>query len=172
MDLSLPSLARALAALALCATPWAAASGPEPRPERMAVPAVPAGSADGGDEASIVTLVNDYRARQGLDRWQPDDGLRALARAASDAMARVGQASHDGFRDRFERSGADLCVENVVRGRLTPELALALWRRSASHHRNLLEPRARWVGIATIDGYTTLLACDRPAAPGLLLAAS
>lgn len=114
-------------------------------------------------EQALFKLTNDYRARQGLARWQADPGLQALALAASRAMAVERRASHDGFHGRFVRSGALLCVEVIARGRISAERAVALWRRSPEHHRNLVEPRARWVGVAEVDGFATLLACDQPA---------
>lgn len=115
------------------------------------------------NEAALLHHVNDYRAGQGLTRWLADVQLQALARGASEQMAARRQAGHDGFRTRFVRSGRRLCVEVIAQGRMAPEIAVSLWRRSPEHHRNLVEPRARWAGLSSVDGYTTLLACDAPA---------
>ena len=114
-------------------------------------------------ERGLLALTNDYRARLGLGRWQPDPGLQAVARAAGERMAREGRASHDGFHARFQRSGAYLCVEVIARGRMPAATAVYLWQRSPEHHRNLIEPRARWAGVAEVDGYATMIACDLPA---------
>jgi hypothetical protein len=34
------------------------------------------------------------------------------------------------------------------------------WRQSLAHDGNLLEPKAHRAGVASVDGYVTLLACD------------
>lgn len=110
-------------------------------------------------EQALLRLANDYRAYRSLARWTADDGLRMLARSASLAMARAGRASHEGFADRFHRSGSRICVENIARGRMSPETAMVLWQRSPSHHVNLVEPRVYRVGFAEVDGYVTMFAC-------------
>lgn len=117
----------------------------------------------GTEDLALLQLINDYRAHQGLVRWRVEPGLQALAQSASREMAALRRASHDGFSHRFERSGALLCVEVIARGRMPPAQAVGLWRRSPEHHRNLLEPRVHWAGVASFDGFTTVLACDTPA---------
>ena len=37
---------------------------------------------------------------------------------------------------------------------------LAGWRRSADHHRNLLDARVQEVGVASVAGHVTWLACS------------
>lgn len=126
------------------------------------LPVRPVAALLSADEASLLRHVNDYRASHGLARWFADAGLRALAQGASEQMVERRRASHDGFQRRFECSGGRLCVEVIAQGRLAPEQAVSLWRQSPAHHRNLIEPRAAWVGVASVDGYTTVLACDAP----------
>lgn len=116
-------------------------------------------------ERDLLRAVNDYRAAQGLPRWQADAGLAAIARAHSRRMAREGRLSHDGFRQRALRAGSALCVENLVAGHTVPEQAVAMWRRSPAHHANLLDDRAAWAGVGVAGRFATLLACATPAAP-------
>jgi uncharacterized protein YkwD len=107
----------------------------------------------------VLAVVNDYRERQGLMPLQPSAALERIALPHSLAMAAAGRASHGSFNERFERSGSELCVENIAAGRGRPEQVVAGWRGSPEHDRNLLEPRVRWVGVASVEGYTTLFAC-------------
>ncbi len=141
------------------------AAGPAPPDPRFDVGGHGAEASDAVREADLLRAVNDYRAAQGLERWQADPALAAIARAHSLRMAREGRLSHEGFRQRALRSGSSLCVENLAAGHLAPEQAVALWRRSPSHHANLLEPGARWAGVGVAGRYATLLACATPAAP-------
>ncbi|MDP3086119.1 MAG: CAP domain-containing protein [Rubrivivax sp.] len=110
----------------------------------------------------VLEGVNAYRVSRGLPRLEIAPAIEQVAAQHSRTMARVGRASHDGFRSRFEQLDSDLCVENIAtHNRLVAADAVVDgWRRSPAHDRSLLEPRIRWVGIASIDRYTTLLACE------------
>ena len=108
----------------------------------------------------VLAVVNDYRASHGLPLLRLSVALHRIAEPHSTAMAAAGRASHGSFNERFDRAGSDLCVENIAAGGIKPEPLLTAWRRSPEHDRNLLEPRVRWVGIATVRGYTNLFACS------------
>ena len=108
----------------------------------------------------LLVVVNDYRDGLGLSPLRPAPALQRIATPHSLAMAAAQRASHGSFKERFERAGSEICVENIAAGAARPEQLLAAWRRSPEHDRNLLEPRVRWVGIATVQGYTTLFACS------------
>jgi uncharacterized protein YkwD len=118
---------------------------------------------DAAAERALLRAVNDYRAAQGLRRWQADPGLAAIGRAHSQAMARDDRLSHEGFPARALRTGSTRCVENLVAGAVTAEQAVALWRHSPAHHQNLLEPAVAWAGVGVVGRYATLLACATPA---------
>lgn len=107
----------------------------------------------------VLVLVNGYREGQGLAPLQAAPALERIALPHSLAMAAAGRVSHGSFNERFERSGSDLCVENIAAGHARPEQVLAGWRNSPAHDRNLLEPRVRWVGVINVEGYTTFFAC-------------
>jgi uncharacterized protein YkwD len=124
--------------------------------------------ADRREEAALLRAVNDYRAGQGLGRWQLDPGLAAIAREHSLEMDQEGRLSHEGFRQRALRSGSDLCVENLVAGASYPEQAVAMWNRSPAHRRNLLESRAAWAGVGVSGRFATLMACATPVAPAAM----
>lgn len=116
----------------------------------------------------VLAEVNRYRTSQGLVALQSDSGLQAIAAEHSQALARQGRLSHGGFDQRFARSGAALCVENLAAGSVNAARVVAAWRASPEHHRNLLEPRVRQVGLAFTDSTVSMLAClhdrvgDRP----------
>ncbi len=134
------------------------------RPCGAAGPA-PGQAADGGtnDYAErVMQAVNAYRAEKGLAALLPSPALAALAAAHSSDMAARKRPSHDGFAQRFERTGAELCVENVAQGFRVPEQVIIGWRHVTTHHRNLLEPRVRYLGLANTGLYVTFFACDTP----------
>ena len=108
---------------------------------------------------AVLAEVNLYRASQGLAPLAADARLQAIAQAHSEAMAQQGRLSHGGFQQRFDRSGARLCVENLAAGTLQPARVVAAWRRSPEHHRNLLEPRVQVAGVAATGSVVSLLAC-------------
>lgn len=144
----------ALLAWALLGAGTSGAAGPAPQP-----------AADGGASdyaARVVYAVNAYRIEKGLPALLPAPALALLAAQHSSDMATRKRPSHDGFAQRFERTGAELCVENVAHGFRVPEQVLVGWRTVATHHRNLLEPRVRYLGLANTGLYVTFFACDTP----------
>lgn len=116
-------------------------------------------------EAALLRAVNDYRAARGLPRWVPDAGLASIARAHSADMLQRQTLSHEGFKARARRTGSHLCVENLVVGAASAEVAVAAWRKSTDHHANLLDPQVKWAGIGVAGPYATLLACSTPMPP-------
>jgi uncharacterized protein YkwD len=108
---------------------------------------------------AVLAEVNRYRASHGLAPLAADARLQAIAQAHSQAMAQQGRLSHGGFQQRFDHSGARLCVENLAAGTLQPARVVAAWRRSPEHHRNLLEPRVQAAGVAATGSVVSLLAC-------------
>jgi len=108
----------------------------------------------------VLVTVNQYRESKGLLALQVSPRLNALAAEHSRNMAAVRKPSHDGFAERFDRSGAELCVENVAHGFHIPEQVILGWKRISTHHRNLLEARVGYVGMAQQATYVTYFACD------------
>ena len=130
----------------------------------VTAPAAPAVStADAGQAAfadQVLAAVNHYRAQRALAAWPPDDALAVIALDHSRLMAQRTRLGHDGFDARFQQARSRLCVETLAAGFSHAEALVAAWRQSPSHHTHLLEPKARRVGVASVDGYVTLLACD------------
>jgi uncharacterized protein YkwD len=109
--------------------------------------------------SELARLINDYRRAQGLDPLDLAPDLDGLAGSHSTAMLVEGRLSHDGFHDRYLRTGSRVCVENVARNFRTPAALLEGWRRSPAHHRNLLEPKVSRMAIAVRAHYVTFFAC-------------
>lgn len=107
----------------------------------------------------VAELINDYRRQHGLGPLDIADELVALADEHSISMSQRRQLSHEGFRDRFQRSRSRVCVENVGWNHRTPEALFEGWKMSPLHHRNLLDPGVSRMGIASAARYVTFFAC-------------
>ena len=145
----------------LCRRGCMAAIGLATAAAAVTAPAV--STADAGQAAfadQVLTAVNQYRAQQALAAWPPDDALAVIALDHSRLMAQRARLGHDGFDARFKQARSRLCVETLAAGFSHAEALVAAWHQSPSHHSNLLEPKARRAGVASVDGYVTLLACD------------
>jgi uncharacterized protein YkwD len=107
----------------------------------------------------LAALINAYRADRNLPPLELVSELNVLASEHSLQMAVQGQLSHGGFRDRFDRTSARICVENVGVNFPHAEAQLDGWRASPGHHRNLLEPKVGRMGIAKVESFVTFFAC-------------
>lgn len=124
-------------------------------------------NADNGEAAfagQVLAAVNRYRAQHALAAWPRDEALAAITQDHSRLMARRQQLGHDGFEGRFEQARRQglgrRCVETLAAGFSDAPALVMAWRQSPSHHDKLLEPGVHRAGVASVDGYVTLLACD------------
>jgi uncharacterized protein YkwD len=134
-------IAAALAALAL-----AGCAG-------MLGPAGPASTADG---PAVAAAVSAERRAAGLPAVALDGALTRAAAMQAAAMAARGAISHDAggsLRARLTAAGLTgvPAAENVGRGHRSLEAALASWRASPAHARNLRHPDATRIGVARAD---------------------
>lgn len=153
---------RVLALVAVAAALLACASSGFAQERRLAI-----ASAAGGSGASatgyaqrLASLINEYRQQHGLGPLRVVDELATIATEHSMHMADQRRLSHDGFRGRFDRTSARICVENVGWNFPFPEAQLEGWRASPGHHRNLLEPKVARMGLAVAGPYVTFFACS------------
>lgn len=116
--------------------------------------------------AQVLAEVNRYRQAQRLPPLQAAPWLATLAAEHSADMARLGGLSHAGFQDRFQRARRQTCVENLAAGYSQASRLLAGWRGSPGHHQNLLDARVQEVGVASVNGHVTWLACSADGPPG------
>lgn len=107
----------------------------------------------------LAELINRYRESHGLSPLALAQDLVTLAAEHSTDMATRRQLTHAGFRDRFNRSGSRVCVENVGWNYPTAEALLEGWRHSPEHHRNLLEPKVARMGVVADARFVTFFAC-------------
>lgn len=108
----------------------------------------------------LADLINEYRRHNGLGPLAVAGDLETIATEHSSRMAAERRLSHDGFRSRFDRTQARICVENVGWNFPFPEAQLEGWRASPGHHRNLLEPKVARMGLAVAGPYVTFFACS------------
>ena len=109
-------------------------------------------------EREIVALVNRDRARAGLPPVTLDARLAAIARAHCQDMVDHAFIGHLSPRtgtamDRVRRAGLrpDLVFENVGRA-YNPDEAESGFLGSPGHRANLLDPRARRIGVGVVFG--------------------
>jgi len=120
----------------------------------------PASSPASAYAQHLARLINEYRSNRGLGPLELVSDLTGLASEHALQMAEERRLSHDGFRDRFDRTRARICVENVGVNFPHAEAQLDGWRASAGHHRNLLEPKVARMGIAISHRFVTFFACS------------
>jgi len=108
----------------------------------------------------LAELINEYRRDRGLGPLAVVEELRTIATEHSSRMAVERRLSHEGFRNRFDRTNARICIENVGWNFPYPEAQLEGWRASPGHHRNLLEPKVARMGLAVAGPYVTFFACS------------
>jgi uncharacterized protein YkwD len=102
-------------------------------------------------------LINAYRKENGLKPLQLNATLTSAAKGHSRDLAKWDRISHfgsDGSNpwDRVKRSGynAKLAAENVGTGQITFEEVLKGWKDSPGHNKNLLLSDATHMGIALV----------------------
>ncbi len=110
-------------------------------------------------EYNLRALVNDYRQNHGLGTLEYDPHLHDLAEEHSAYMDSVQVMSHDGFNDRYNRSGYGSAVENVGWNYKTPEAQFEGWRNSDGHNKNMLSSKISHAGISKVGPYVTFFAC-------------
>jgi uncharacterized protein YkwD len=121
-----------------------------------AAPAMPA-SADSFEDR-VLDLANQERASRGLAPLALSAELQSAARGYAGAMASGGFFSHNGPdgstpRSRIEAAGYhgwSFFAENIAAGQGSPEAVMASWMNSEGHRKNLLDPRAKEIGIGHV----------------------
>lgn len=106
------------------------------------------------DERAAREMISLYRRNNGLSALTVDPKLQEAAQAQANAMAMTGLLTHEARGSLGARLAAiglsqASAVENVSAGYHTLAEAFSGWRQSAPHNKNMLEPRATRMGIAT-----------------------
>lgn len=107
------------------------------------------------DSRAAARMLSAYRLSRGLGPVRTNGTLDRIAAAQAKAMARADTLSHQvpgqpGFKQRIASGGykATLVAENVGAGYKSLDSAIARWRASPSHDKNLLLPGVTEIGIA------------------------
>jgi uncharacterized protein YkwD len=106
------------------------------------------------DAEEAAALISQYRGTRGLSRVTVDPTLMQIAFLHARRMAAADRLTHvlrgeGSFARRLSDGGfeARVAVENIAGGPATLGEALALWRRSPPHDRNLLASGVSKLGI-------------------------
>ncbi|HYN95470.1 MAG TPA: CAP domain-containing protein [Pilimelia sp.] len=136
-------------AAALIVLPIAAAGA------ALAIGAAPATAATPAAlQAQVVSLTNSYRAKAGCGAVRPNTLLIRTAYRHSWDMAQHGYFSHTSpggstFAARARYSGYNHAIgENIAWGYTSASTLVGAWMRSPGHRANILNCRARSVGVA------------------------
>jgi uncharacterized protein YkwD len=125
-------------------------------------------------EYESLELLNRYRRQMGRPPLALHPALREAASQHAREMARRGYFSHDSpvarHRTPAKRAAAAGYAdyrsigENIAMGSASGSTVYRMWRRSPSHHRNMLAAEYQEVGIARFgDHWTQLLGARRKA---------
>jgi uncharacterized protein YkwD len=94
------------------------------------------------DEASVLTLVNNYRASIGLNKLEKIDYISIKSEEHDNYMITIGTVSHNYFQDRYENIvqviGAKNVAENLAYNYTTPEGVVNAWLNSPAHKVNIV----------------------------------
>ena len=106
------------------------------------------------DQSQAQAMISDYRRAHGLGPVRADPILQRAAESQALAMASTSTLSHTvagSLAQRLAAAGlpASAADENVSGGYFTLDAALAGWRKSPPHNRNLLDPHMRRIGIGS-----------------------
>jgi uncharacterized protein YkwD len=112
--------------------------------------------------AQALSLVNAYRAEQGLPPLELHPQLERAALAHAQDLADHDRISHFGSDgsdpwERVQRTGFDpqVAAENVGTGQITFGELFREWKRSPDHNANLLLPDATHMGVAVVENPDT-----------------
>lgn len=114
----------------------------------------------------LVSEINAYRAKAGLQPMTPHPQLQAAAEAHAKDMARTGRMSHTGsdgssFVDRAKRAGYAVrsAGGEIIAGSGDPREAVQMWRGSGGHNGQMLSGR-KYIGAAVAGDFACAVFFD------------
>ena len=111
-------------------------------------------------EEEVVRLVNEERAKYGLQPLEISEKLMKTAKMKSEDMATRNYFSHtdpDGYTLYKQIEGLDnywTIMENIAGGDY-PDLAMNLWLNSTFHKEQILNSEYKYIGVGFKNGYWT-----------------
>ena len=116
-----------------------------------------------------LAAVNALRDVKGLTPLSYSDRLEQAAAAHARDMAKHGYFSHSGRNGstvgkRVTKAGYEWCfvAENIAKGQRSLDAVIRGWTNSPWHYRNMVEPRAREMGLARAEGDVWVMALAAP----------
>jgi uncharacterized protein YkwD len=117
------------------------------------------GMAEAEPVRDVVKLTNAYRSQNGLGPLAVSPVLEAVAGAHGRDMTGKGFFAHRGSDGsntggRAKRQGYGYCLiaENIAKGPRTPDEVMQGWINSKGHRKNLLQSKAREIGVSRQAG--------------------
>lgn len=111
------------------------------------------------EEQSAIELINALRSSNGASALALSPSLGQAAALKSTSMAANGSFSHDdpgrSMSQRVRDCGYNATpnvAENIAAGVDTGQAVVQMWRNSPAHHRIMLDPSMKAVGIARVRG--------------------
>jgi uncharacterized protein YkwD len=112
-----------------------------------------------GASASAASILNGYRAANGLPPLAADGQLEQAALQQAGYMAGAGRMEHTtgwgkDFASRVKGNGiSGAAAENIAEGRMDVSRLFDMWMNSPPHRRNMLDARFTRFGLAYVrDG--------------------
>lgn len=110
-------------------------------------------------KGQVIVLINEERAKHGLEGLSIDAALMRVAQNYANELASRNKLSHRGkngsnLSDRVHAEGYNACYlsENLSKGAPTSAIAVASWMTSAGHRRNILSNQVGEIGYGTAPG--------------------
>ena len=104
-------------------------------------------------ESEITTLINEYRASNGLSTLNVMNIISFEAETHTDYMVQIGEVNHDNFNERYQylvaNANAKSASENVAYGYNSAASVVNAWLNSPSHKEIISNPSFTDFGIAT-----------------------
>jgi uncharacterized protein YkwD len=146
----LPLLRRALIVVAV-STITVGTAACDPKPAAAPAPPPSAAASDSSESAQLVSLVNAYRAANGLAGLSEAGDATSKAQQHADDMAAQGRLFHSSSLSTGIQNGWTALGENVGVGGAVDQLE-AMFEGSGPHRANLLNGAYNQIGIGLARG--------------------
>ncbi|PZE19685.1 CAP domain-containing protein [Paenibacillus xerothermodurans] len=135
------------------------AAAPAPAPANNAQQQPASETATSAYASQVVTLVNQERAKAGLQPLAEDKALSAMALDKAKDMYHNGYFDHNSPTygspfDMMKSYGINYTYagENIAKGQRTPQEVMNGWMNSPGHKQNILSPNFTKIGVAYYNG--------------------
>ena len=108
----------------------------------------------------VVSLVNDFRKKEGLSMLKQDDTLAEAAMFKANDMAKNNYFDHHSpkhgsltnIMKKFNISYSSV-GENIAQGQRTPKEVVDAWMKSPGHRQNIMNPNFTHIGVGYVNAY-------------------